>query len=875
MPNGFLGWQGCRPANQHDQVPGLASLRAEVKERQQKAVGLFEATRLRAWLRQRQPREQLRCMRADPREGSKYGLKQQERRQRTSRMGGKLHTLARLMRKELVGSARRGSLTSPPPSLAARGIPATSMDVDDQLQQPALTSIQDRRLAELGGDASALYPDAPSPRPRKSPLGGGITAAPVDVDKQLQQPGPPSIEDPHMAPTMEAPGPAQRTPDAAQRTPDAAQRSPPDRKSVQGKRVFRRNAGRVCGLAREQCGPAGLLWTRSNWDGAFEAAVSGLEGLIGVPDSELLEGFGRVVASTAAAHLEGLKQRGTVRAARRARRAKVASGSPRSPRRRRGIEQLETKADPHSLCCHVCGATAVWGLRGSKGGGQVEYSCKDHDHSFGSFRIDKDRAAWVREREWRRVEAELERLEDELRKMDEESSSAEAPALRACSSPVFDEPTFKSPPPSTEPMSHALLARRENIEAVRAASDKGRRTGDAVYFQEGFFVPGHPSISGNPFSEDNDLENGPARSESEGEGEDIEGVEFQRDEESSDEEAPRDRAMLDDAPLKEPNPVVQLGLLQRAAGASDSEVLAEMVRRRFKPRAPRGRLRVLEDSSSSSCADENHPPPADMEAEAGRGASPPASTTAAVDGDSAATPPPTAQAAAAPEASAFKLGGEPGDSVRSKAPVQSNPVWGTEVMACSTVRPTQPPTPPSAGAREDPGPSSSASRPASAPRPAAAEPAPVVIHEIPEPRGPGYMQLKAGTNVSQIMRGAPTSSPPSRGELANLPKLLPQEGLATLATARTDVPASQLQGRKRSLDARSPEDDARAREDGGEQATPIDEASSSIDRRALPPSSEDEAQETESEGEGENIEGAEYEPRDGVGRGDPRGSRDD
>lgn len=80
--------------------------------------------------------------------------------------------------------------------------------------------------------------------------------------------------------------------------------------TVRGQRVFRRNGGAVCRLGREVCGPEGLLWSKAAWDGARKAALSGLEGLVGVPESALLEGFRQVVVSTAGAHLEGLKQQG-------------------------------------------------------------------------------------------------------------------------------------------------------------------------------------------------------------------------------------------------------------------------------------------------------------------------------------------------------------------------------------------------------------------------------------------------------------------------------------------------------------------------------------------------------------------------------------
>ncbi|GAQ91724.1 hypothetical protein KFL_008400020 [Klebsormidium nitens] len=172
--------------------------------------------------------------------------------------------------------------------------------------------------------------------------------------------------------------------------------------------------------------------------------MSGLEGLVEAPESALLEGFGRIVASTAAAHLEGLKQRGTVRAARRARRAKVASGSPRFPPsvgRPEGIEQL--------------GRKAVYGLRGSKEGGVVQYFCKEHDHSTGSFRINRDRASWV---EMWRIKAELARLKAELREFGGAPSSAEKERSRTTRNAPGQNAMFYDLTPKSIALIGTLLA---------------------------------------------------------------------------------------------------------------------------------------------------------------------------------------------------------------------------------------------------------------------------------------------------------------------------------------------------------------------------------------------------------------------------------
>lgn len=110
--------------------------------------------------------------------------------------------------------------------------------------------------------------------------------------------------------------------------------------TVRGWRVFRRMAGSVCKRARQRCGSAGKSWTKASWDGSLKAAMSVLEGLADARESSWLEGFERAVSSAAAAHLEGLKQQGEVRAART---AKVPRSSPR-PRQGQRIRHKEPKA---------------------------------------------------------------------------------------------------------------------------------------------------------------------------------------------------------------------------------------------------------------------------------------------------------------------------------------------------------------------------------------------------------------------------------------------------------------------------------------------------------------------------------------------------
>ncbi|GAQ91098.1 hypothetical protein KFL_007270050 [Klebsormidium nitens] len=87
-----------------------------------------------------------------------------------------------------------------------------------------------------------------------------------------------------------------------------------------------------------------------------------------------------------------------------------------------------TERDLHSFHCHACGATAEFGLRGSKEGGIVKYSCRAHSTSNGCFRVDRDRADWAEDQELRRLRAEERRLEEELRKLGGTSFAAEPAA---------------------------------------------------------------------------------------------------------------------------------------------------------------------------------------------------------------------------------------------------------------------------------------------------------------------------------------------------------------------------------------------------------------------------------------------------------------
>ncbi|GAQ84218.1 hypothetical protein KFL_001800250 [Klebsormidium nitens] len=95
----------------------------------------------------------------------------------------------------------------------------------------------------------------------------------------------------------------------------------------------------------------------------------------------------------------------------------TGSGKKKANKRLEHAHGKAAQRDPHNLDCHACGATAEFGLRGSKEGGNVKYSCRVHATYNGCFRVDRDRAAWVEDRELRHLRAEERRLEEELRNL--------------------------------------------------------------------------------------------------------------------------------------------------------------------------------------------------------------------------------------------------------------------------------------------------------------------------------------------------------------------------------------------------------------------------------------------------------------------------
>eukprot|EP00243_Klebsormidium_subtile_P007518 TRINITY_DN334_c0_g2_i7.p1 TRINITY_DN334_c0_g2~~TRINITY_DN334_c0_g2_i7.p1 ORF type:complete len:819 (-),score=169.67 TRINITY_DN334_c0_g2_i7:435-2891(-) len=150
-----------------------------------------------------------------------------------------------------------------------------------------------------------------------------------------------------------------------------------------------------------------------------------------------------------------------------------ASGSA-AKKAKKGLEHSLGKAaerDLHSLHCHACGATADFGLRGSKEGGSVKYSCRVHTTSKGCFRVDRDRAAWVEDQEMRRLRAQERRLKEELRNLGGTSyaaePSAEQPSAPPCASAPWSE--FQSTRDCVSmPMSRSLIVTLLMIGAIES-----------------------------------------------------------------------------------------------------------------------------------------------------------------------------------------------------------------------------------------------------------------------------------------------------------------------------------------------------------------------------------------------------------------------
>ncbi|GAQ85487.1 hypothetical protein KFL_002370210 [Klebsormidium nitens] len=109
----------------------------------------------------------------------------------------------------------------------------------------------------------------------------------------------------------------------------------------------------------------------------------------------------------------------------------TGSGKKKANKRLEHAHGKAAQSDVHSLHCHACGATAEVGLRGSKEGGSVKYSCRGHSMSNGCFRIDRDRAAWAEDAEMRRLRAEERRLEAELRQLGGASFAAKPTSARS------------------------------------------------------------------------------------------------------------------------------------------------------------------------------------------------------------------------------------------------------------------------------------------------------------------------------------------------------------------------------------------------------------------------------------------------------------
>ncbi|GAQ86527.1 hypothetical protein KFL_002940130 [Klebsormidium nitens] len=147
-----------------------------------------------------------------------------------------------------------------------------------------------------------------------------------------------------------------------------------------------------------------------------------------------------------------------------------ASGSAKKKANQRLGKTLGKAAerDPHTLHCHECAATAEFGHRGSKEGGNVKYLCRGHVHSTGCFRITRDRAAWAQNRvEWR-LKVEAARLEAELRQMGGASSTAEQHRCQDCYESACKGSWENAAYWDSTPKSRSLIAKLLTIGGVES-----------------------------------------------------------------------------------------------------------------------------------------------------------------------------------------------------------------------------------------------------------------------------------------------------------------------------------------------------------------------------------------------------------------------
>ncbi|GAQ85305.1 hypothetical protein KFL_002280200 [Klebsormidium nitens] len=151
--------------------------------------------------------------------------------------------------------------------------------------------------------------------------------------------------------------------------------------------------------------------------------MAGLEALASTADAGLQKGFEDVLKSIMQAHLEGLQRPPTT-----SRRAHRASTNP-APTSPAATNQDLPRAGPkarerltsffvgdnvsHAAYCEECGAPATHGLRGSKEGGNLKYSCCVHRDFKRFFMLERTRAEWARSCEVYKVKAELARALDE------------------------------------------------------------------------------------------------------------------------------------------------------------------------------------------------------------------------------------------------------------------------------------------------------------------------------------------------------------------------------------------------------------------------------------------------------------------------------
>ncbi|GAQ92798.1 hypothetical protein KFL_011430020 [Klebsormidium nitens] len=393
--------------------------------------------------------------------------------------------------------------------------------------------------------------------------------------------------------------------------------------SKRGHRIYRKVAGTLCQRAREELGFAGLLWSKAAWDGSLHAAMAGLQALAGTADTGLQDE--KVLTSIREAHLEGLKQPATASSG--VCRARQRPPRPATHRAQSTAAQGLARSFcgpedivPYALYCHKCGASADCGLRGSKEGGQVKYVCDEHADSYRYFSIDKDRAALGR------AEAKVVGQMDQTRSQSAYNHTFQRSGLYYNSAPKSRRLTATlliiggiEPNPGWGGNEVSDSAAQDRT-TLGSDIDRGWPLIPLPSLEE---VYGSPPLrqaqsmhsefeawrsqarlseqmsGGNQRSATSAAnESGSELSDSEDEGEDIEGAEFESVDEPQDVETSRDRAFIDDedASEDEENEVIAQGRFRAARESSSDSDVPLLLARRFKPQAPGRATKALQTS---------------------------------------------------------------------------------------------------------------------------------------------------------------------------------------------------------------------------------------------------------------------------------------